>query len=138
LKEAKLVTADGHALSLAGEWIENPEGVFDKQDCERKAFLRLSEKLKKQYPRLPICILADGLYPYENAFQRYEQNGWKYIFVLQENSLKSVQEELTLTQRRNPKVEAYQVKDGWRISQEYRYQTDSNSSCHQSIHRKTK
>ncbi|MDR2087079.1 MAG: hypothetical protein LBP72_07875 [Dysgonamonadaceae bacterium] len=69
MKEAKLVTADGHSLSLAGEWIENPEGVFDKQDCERKAFLRLTEKLKKQYSRLPICILADGLYPYENAFQ---------------------------------------------------------------------
>ncbi|MDR2086969.1 MAG: hypothetical protein LBP72_07305 [Dysgonamonadaceae bacterium] len=104
LKEAKLVTADGHALSLATEWIENPEGIFDKQDCERKAFLRLAEKLKKQYPRLPICILADGLYPYENAFQCCEQNGWKYIFVLQENSLKSVQEELTLTRCRNPKV----------------------------------
>jgi hypothetical protein len=49
-----------------------------------------------------------------------------------------VQEELTLTRRRNPKVEAYQVKNGWRISQEYRYQTDLNSPCHQSIHRKTK
>jgi hypothetical protein len=61
LKETKLVTADGHALSLATEWIENPEGVFDKQDCERKAFLQLAEKLKKQYPVLPICILADGL-----------------------------------------------------------------------------
>jgi hypothetical protein len=30
LKEAKLVTADGHALSLATEWIENSEGQFDK------------------------------------------------------------------------------------------------------------
>jgi len=36
--EAKLVTSDGHALSLANEWIENPMGDFDKQDCERKAF----------------------------------------------------------------------------------------------------
>ena len=65
--EAKLVTSDGHAFSLATEWIENPEGDFDKQDCERKAFRRLCQKLKKQYPRLPVCILADGLYPYKNA-----------------------------------------------------------------------
>jgi len=52
--EAKLVTSDGHILSLASEWIENPVGDFDRQDCERKAFERLAQKLKKQYPRLPV------------------------------------------------------------------------------------
>lgn len=122
--EAKLVTRAGHALSLATEWIENPEGVFDKQDCERKAFFRLAEKLKKQYPRLPVCILADGLYPYEGVFKLCEQNRWKYIFVLQDNSLKSVQEELVLTRRRNPKIEYHQVKDGRLVSSQYRYQTE--------------
>jgi hypothetical protein len=61
--EAKLVTSDGLCLSLASEWIENPDGEFEKQDCERKAFARLAAKLKKHYPRLPVCILADGLYP---------------------------------------------------------------------------
>ena len=61
--EAKLVTPQGHSLSLASEWIENPDGNFDKQDCEQKAFARLAAKIKKQYPRLDICILADGLYP---------------------------------------------------------------------------
>jgi hypothetical protein len=45
--EAKLVTRAGHAISLATEWIENPSGEFDKQDCERKAFVRLAAKLKK-------------------------------------------------------------------------------------------
>jgi len=121
--EAKLVTHDGHVISLASEWIENPTGDFDKQDCERKAFQRLAAKLKKQFPRLPVCILADGLYPYENAFNICEENEWKFIFVLPEDSLKTVQEELTLTRRRNPAREAYTVKKGWRIKQEYRYQT---------------
>jgi hypothetical protein len=46
--EAKLVTRNGLCLSLASEWIENPEGNYRKQDCERKAFLRLASKLKKQ------------------------------------------------------------------------------------------
>jgi hypothetical protein len=122
--EAKLITPDGLAISLASEWIENPTADFDKQDCERKAFLRLAAKLKKQYPRLPICILADGLYPYENAFKTCEENGWKFIFVLQEGSLKTVQEELVLTRRREPVTEFYTVNKGWRIKQEYRYQTD--------------
>jgi hypothetical protein len=121
--EAKLVTSAGHALSLATVWIENPAGEFDKQDCERKAFLRLAKKLKEHYPRLPSCILADGLYPYENAFQCCQQNEWKYLFVLPEGSLKSVQEELVLTRRCNPKVEYYHVKEGWGISSQYRYQT---------------
>jgi hypothetical protein len=120
--EAKLITSDGHAFSLASEWIENPDGEFDKQDCERKAFIRLSEKLKKQYPRLPVCILADGLYPYENAFKICEENGWKFIFVLQDSSLKTVQEELTLTQIRKPVAEYYTIKKGWRVMEEYRFQ----------------
>jgi hypothetical protein len=122
--EAKPVTQDGHAFSLASEWIENPEGDFDKQDCERKAFIRLAAKLKKQYPRLPVCILADGLYPYENAFKICEDNGWKFIFVLQDNSLKTVRKELTLTKRRKAAAEWWTVKNKWRIREEYRYQTN--------------
>jgi hypothetical protein len=122
--EAKLVTIDGHAISMAREWIENPSGDFDKQDCERKAFERLAKKLKKIFPRLPICILADGLYPYENAFKICEENGWKFIFVLQNDSLKSVQEELTLPRRKNPITEVYNASKSWRIKKEYRFETN--------------
>ncbi|GHU83045.1 hypothetical protein FACS189415_4590 [Bacteroidia bacterium] len=122
--EAKLVTRDGLCLSLATEWIENPDDNFVKQDCERKAFLRLAAKLKKQYPRLPVCILADGLYPYEGAFEVCEQNDWKYIYVLQDKSLATVQEELVLTRRGKPAKEHYCIKDGKRISSQYRFQTN--------------
>jgi hypothetical protein len=118
-----LVTRDGYAFSLASEWIENPEGDFDKQDCERKAYIRLSEKLKKQYPRLAVCLLADGLYPNETAFKICEANGWKFIFVLQDSSLKTVQQELTLTRRSKPVAEWYTMEKGWRITDEYRFQT---------------
>jgi hypothetical protein len=122
--EAKLITRDGHAFSLGTEWIENPAGDFDKQDCERKAFIRLAAKMKKQYPRLPICVLADGLYPYANAFRICEDYGWKFIFVLQDGSLKTVQEELTLTRLTKPGARYYTAEHGWHITQEYRYQTD--------------
>ena len=121
--EAKLVTCDGHAISLATEWIENPEGDFDKQDCELAAFYRLAAKVKKQYPRLPVCAIADGLYPCENAFKICEKNAWKFIFVLQDGSLKTVQEELTLTRRRKPAAEYYTVEKGWRVKEEHRFQT---------------
>ncbi|MDR3338475.1 MAG: transposase family protein [Candidatus Symbiothrix sp.] len=122
--EAKLVTACGFCFSLATEWVENPEGEFDKQDCERKAFIRLAAKLKKHYSRLFICILADGLYPYDGAFSICETNAWKYIFVLPEKSLKTVHEELTLSKLRKPIAESYTVKQGWRIGGAYRCQNE--------------
>jgi hypothetical protein len=121
--EAKLVTAEGHCFSLAGEWVENPSGDFDKQDCERKAFVRLADKLKKQYPRLPVCILADGLYPNNTVFDICRSNDWKYIIVLQDTMLKSVQEEVDLIRFRKPVAENYRVKNGVRISSKYRFQT---------------
>jgi hypothetical protein len=122
--EAKLVTKDGHALSLATEWIENPEGEYKKQDCERKAFIRLAAKIKQHYPHLPICILADGLYPYENAFQTCEDYGWKFIFVLKDDSLKTVQEELTLTRRSKPVKEFVTVENRWNVNQKLQFQCD--------------
>ena len=62
--EAKLVTSTGLSISLASEFIENDPGRdYEKQDCEQKAFVRLAAKIKKHFPRLPVCILGDGLYP---------------------------------------------------------------------------
>jgi hypothetical protein len=58
--EAKLVTSNGFAFSLMTEFIENSDPEATKQDCELKAFYRLSERLKARFPRLPICLLLDG------------------------------------------------------------------------------
>src|SRR4030043_615 len=88
--EAKLVCSNGFSLSLATEWIENPEGDFDKQDCERKAFERLAEKLKSIYPHLPICITADGLYPNQTFFDICENNHWSFIVTFKDGNLPSV------------------------------------------------
>ena len=101
--EAKLITPSGLSLSMATEWISN-EGKteFEKQDCEREAFKRLSKKLKKFFPRLPIAIVADGLYPWEGFFDICGQNQWKYIVVLKDGSLKSLQQEIGLEKRITP------------------------------------
>ena len=102
--EAKLVLANGLAISLSTEWIENDSSEYDKQDCEQKAFKRLSVKLKKSFPRLPICIVGDGLYPNETVFGICEQNKWEYIITLKDGNLRSVWEEaesLILLQKEN-------------------------------------
>ena len=92
--EARLVTANGFSISLMSEWIENPAGQnYDKQDCERKAFTRLATRLKQAFPRLPILILADGLYPYEGFFATCKANHWSYIVTFKEGNLTTVWEE---------------------------------------------
>jgi hypothetical protein len=107
--EAKLVTANGFCLSLATEWIENPK-EYDKQDCELKAFARLAEKLKRFYPRLSICIVADGLYPNQTFFRICEKQGWQWIVTLKDGNLPSVwkrvlkRQELTHRRKREERI----------------------------------
>ena len=92
--EAKLITASGLAISLATEWIVNPDGEYDKQDCERTALVRLAAQLKQQYPRLPICLTADGLYPSEGFFELCRQNEWAFILTFQDGNLPTVWEDI--------------------------------------------
>ncbi len=95
--EAKLVTSNGLSISLATEWVANEgERNFDKQDCEHKAFQRLAVKMKKFFPRLPVCIAADGLYPNQYFFATCLANGWDFIVTLQDGNLPSLQEEIQL------------------------------------------
>ena len=93
--EARLVTANGFSISLMSEWIENPvDQSYDKQDCERKAFTRLATHLKQAFPRLPILILADGLYPYEGFFATCKAHHWSYIVTFKEGNLTTLWEEV--------------------------------------------
>ena len=95
--EAKLVTHNDMSLSIATEWIRNEQGKeYDKQDCELKAFKRLASKIKKAYPRMPIVILADGLYANQTFFKICKQYNWDFIVTFKEGNLPSVHQELNL------------------------------------------
>jgi len=91
--EAKLITLNGLAFSIMTEFIENPSKNPTKQDCELKAFYRLAKRLKQRFPRLPICLLLDGLFAGGPTFALCEKYHWKYFVVLQEDDLPSVHEE---------------------------------------------
>jgi hypothetical protein len=95
--EAKIVTSAGLAISLGSEFIENgPDRDYEKQDCEQKAFVRLATKIKKYFPRLPICILGDGLYPNNTVFDICKKNNWLFIITLKDGNLKTFQQEVSL------------------------------------------
>lgn len=64
-----------------------------KQDCESKAFIRLAEKIKKRFPRLPIIITADGLYVSQKVIQTCTDNGWNYIIRYKEGSASFIAKE---------------------------------------------
>jgi len=87
--EAKLILGD-MVFSIGTEFIENESEIYDKQDCEIKAFKRLAVKIKKKYPRLPICLLGDSLYACEPIFKICDENNWKYIFRFKEGRIKSL------------------------------------------------
>ncbi len=86
--DAKLVSPCGLTLSLASEMLTNEaDTVFDKQDCELKAFPRLVAKLHAYFPRTPLCLLLDGLYANQNIIRLIEARHWKYIITFKEGSM---------------------------------------------------
>lgn len=86
---------------MATETIENSEEYNKKkyseeeikQDCESKAFVSLAAKIKKQFPRLPICIVADSLYVSEKVMQICKDNNWEYIIRYKEGSAPTIEKE---------------------------------------------
>ena len=123
--EAKLVTANGLAFSIATEFIENVELNEDdsfekqKQDCELKAFYRLAPKIKAAFPQLNICLVLDGLYAAKPVFDICEKFHWKYIVTFKEGSMPAVFQEFETLKKLAPEDAAYVEKKG--IIQRYRW-----------------
>jgi hypothetical protein len=130
--EAKLITPNGLAISLATEWIAKPVDDYEKQDCERQAFVRLAAKLKQRYPRLPIWLTADGLYPYQGFFDTCRTNDWVFILTCQDGNLPSVWEEVQALRPRSPHPHRREqrLQGQQRIVQDFRWVTDIDYHGH--------
>ena len=100
--EAKLVTSNGFAFSLMTEFIENPSPNPTKQDCELKAFYRLAKRLKERFPRLPILLSLDGLFAGGPTFDLCRRYGWKFMIVLKDQDLPSVNQEFSALSKLAP------------------------------------
>ena len=123
--EAKIVTPNGFAFSVMSEFIENPAPNVSKQDCELKAFYRLTERLKQRFPHLPICVTLDGLFAGGPTLSRCEAYGWKYIIVLPEGNLPSVHQEFATLLHLAPEQTLHCCTGPHgTIHQEYRWMND--------------
>lgn len=91
--EAKIVLSDNVVISLGTEFIENEKEDVSKQDCEINAAKRLMKRMKKEYPRLAICIQGDALYATEPMMKLCrEKYHWEYIFTQKDTRQKKLDE----------------------------------------------
>ncbi len=136
--EAKLVTGNGFFFSVMSEFIENEDLNISKQDCEFKAFYRLTQRLKARFPHLPVCLLLDGLFAGGPTFTLCKKNGWKYMISLTDNDLPSLNREFESVAKLTPENRKHlriglpnkQVKQSYRWVNELYYK-DSKSNEHQ-------
>ena len=123
--EAKLLTSNGFAFSVMTEFIENHADRVTKQDCELKAFYRLAERLKTRFPRLPILLSMDGLFAGGPTFDLCQSYGWKFMIVLKDNDLPSVNEEFDALSKLQPENRlAWRTGKEAQIKQVFRWVDD--------------
>lgn len=81
-------------ISLDSEFIENEEisSEKQKQDCETKAFKRMINRIKKNYPKQKFLVSGDALYATSPIISICEKYHWFYIFNLKPDRLKYINE----------------------------------------------
>jgi hypothetical protein len=78
---------------LLHEEMDVHDPLADKEDCELKCFTRLSARLKKEFPRLPFCLVADALYCCQAVVVTCQQFDWMYVLTLKEGRQPTTWEE---------------------------------------------
>lgn len=139
--EAVVIFENGITLPLMSEFLNNEEYrdvSSDKQDCERKAFYRFAERIKKRFPKLKISVTMDGLYACGPVIKTCRENGWDYMLVFKEGSMKDAWREAMGLIRLTP--ENIMKRHFGGRNQEYRWINDieytygNNGRCKARLH----
>jgi hypothetical protein len=97
--EAKLLGPAGLTLSMASEFIENSDsngalsGETQKQDCELKALSRLLPQLRRDFPRLSLCLSGDSLYACGRTLQLAKEYHCNYVLTFKPGHMPAVWED---------------------------------------------
>ena len=110
--EAKVVGPHGTMFPLMTEFQEVHDPIRDKEDCELNAFRRLAERIHAEFPKLPICLLFDGLYPVQCVFDLCAKYEWKFIATLRAGRQPTAWDEAVQTMMMNPGQILHAQRDG--------------------------
>ncbi len=84
--EANITFANGLNIPLLTEYCCLDADAFSnvnaKQDCEINGFYRLTDRLKKHFPRLKIIALLDNLYACETVIAHVKEKRWEFMIKL--------------------------------------------------------
>lgn len=78
---ASVIGPAGTLFPLLHEEMDLHDPAADKEDCELKCFARLSARLKREFPQLPFCLIADALYGCQAVVATCQQYAWKYVLT---------------------------------------------------------
>ncbi len=109
---ASLVGPFGLSIPLMSEFMDMRDPVRDKEDCELNAFGRLAARLRAAFPRLPVCLLMDGLYPVRPVFDICAAYGWAFIATLREGRQPLAYAEAVQTMMMSPENCLRGVREG--------------------------
>ena len=82
--QLSVIGPQGTLLPLMHEEMDVLNPQTEKEDCELKAFARLAQRLKKEFPKLAICLVADALYCCQAMVTTCQLFDWKYVLTLKE------------------------------------------------------
>ena len=107
--EAVLVLGNGLVIPFMSEFLTNKDSGKEedsleqkKQDCERKAFRRLANRIKEAFPRLCIVLMMDSLYAAGPIFSICRDNNWDFMINFKSGSMSAVYREAEDLMRYTP------------------------------------
>jgi len=121
--QASVAGPAGTLLPLMHEEMDVHNPVLDKEDCELAAFARLSVRLKEEFPRLPICLVADSLYSCQPVIVACKQFDWMYVLTLKEGRQPTTWDETLrlLPLHRANRLRCLLGQDGKKGQQDFRW-----------------
>ncbi len=91
--QLSVIDPAGTLFPLMHEEMDLPHPETQKEDCELKSFQRLSQRLKSEFPKLPICLVGDALYCCQTSVALCQRYDWKYVLTLKEGHQPTTWEE---------------------------------------------
>jgi hypothetical protein len=121
--QLSVVGPEGTLFPLLHEEMDVRDPHTEKEDCELKAFTRLSQRLKREFPKLLICLVADSLYCCQAIVAICQGYGWKYVLTLKEGRQPTTWDETIrlLPLHRANRLRCWLGQDGQEGRQDFRW-----------------